>query len=82
MPSSSEHLQTARANYAQQVAELSDPAARKVSYSIDGRSVSWTDYQRFLLDQIRAIDAQLANDDPGEIITASVDPFVWRGPYR
>ena len=70
MASVAENLQTARENYAQQLADLSNPDARKVTYSIGGRSVSWTEYQRFLLEMIRDIDGQVASSDPVDVITA------------
>lgn len=65
MATDQENLRTARSNYAASLAELSNPAKRKLNYSIGGRSISWTDYQRFLLDSIKAIDEQLAMDDGG-----------------
>lgn len=68
-------LKTARANYVEQLLELSDPDRRKLSYSIGGRSISWTDYQRYLLDAIKGIDETLrmsGHDGPecGYIVTA------------
>ena len=77
MPSDAEYLVTARSNYCRSLAELSDPLARKVSYSIGGRSMSWTEYQRFLLDGIKAIDEQIAYAAIGigsdEVISVMVD---------
>lgn len=70
MPTEAENLATALANYSQQLAELSDPTRRKVSYSIGGRSVQWTEYQRFLLEQMTAIRQQQGQADPGEVVTA------------
>jgi hypothetical protein len=65
MPSDADYLRQARSNYCQSLAELSDPAARKVTYSIGGRSVPWTEYQSFLLNSIKAIDDQLALESGG-----------------
>lgn len=70
MPDVSANLDLALANYSQQLAELSDPTRRKVSYSIGGRSVQWTEYQRFILEQMTAIRQQQAMADPGEVVTA------------
>jgi hypothetical protein len=68
MPSVADHLRTAQANYAQQLAELSDPAKRKVSYSVGGRSISWTEYQTTLLNLIKDLDKQIATAEtaPGD----------------
>lgn len=68
-------LQTARANYVQQLTDLSDPDKRKLSYSIGGRSISWTEYQRYLMDAIKGVDELLrmsGHDGPecGYIVTA------------
>ncbi len=60
-----EHLQTARDNYAQQLAELSDPAKRRPSYTIAGRSVQWQQYQEFLLKQIKELDKSIAEESGG-----------------
>ena len=70
MPTTAEHLATARANYAQQLAELSDPAKRKPSYSIGGRSVDWVRYQEFLLSMMEKLDSQIAAEDSALTITA------------
>jgi len=37
-------------------------ASPKPSYSIDGRSYSWVEYQKFLLEQMAAIDKQTASE--------------------
>lgn len=70
----SESLQVARDNYAAQLVALSDPSKRKVSYSIGNRSVSWTEYQRFLLDTLKELGVQLAEvsgaDGEAELVTA------------
>ena len=68
MPTVAEHLTTARLNYSQQLAELSDPLKRKVSYSVGGRSVSWTEYQTTLLNLIKELDKQIATAEtaPGD----------------
>lgn len=69
-----ERLTAARDNYAQQLLDLSNPARRKVSYSIGNRSVSWTEYQTFLKDEIKDIEAHLsaisAADGSGYVVSA------------
>lgn len=47
--------------------EITNPATRKISYSIDGQSVSWTEYQRLLMDQLKTINEQLQASAPFEI---------------
>lgn len=66
----------ARDNYAAQLVELSDPARRKVSYSIGNRSVSWTEYQRFLLDSMDALQTRLnaMSDDDGSAALVTAVP--------
>lgn len=60
-----ESLATARDNFAAKLAEISvDP---KPSYSIDGQSVSWTEYYRFLSEQVDKLNAQIAAGEPFEI---------------
>lgn len=68
MPTDAENLTTVRSNYIQQLVELSDPAKRKVSYSVGGRSISWTEYQTSLLNLIKELDKQIATADtaPGD----------------
>ena len=69
-----ESLTQARDNYAAQLVELSDPARRKVSYSIGNRSVSWTEYQTFLLSTLKDLEAQLtaagAGDPDATVVSA------------
>lgn len=71
-----ERLRTARSNYVRQLEELSDPNSRKPSYSLAGRSVSWGEYHKLLVEMIRETDALLiaAGDDGpegGYILTAA-----------
>jgi hypothetical protein len=48
-----ENLATAKANYAAKLAEISaDP---KPTYSVNGRSISWGEYHKMLLDMISSI---------------------------
>jgi hypothetical protein len=68
VPTDAENLAQTRTNYITTLAAIS--ANPKPTYSVAGRSFSWTEYQKFLLDMVKSIDAQLLGDDPGELITA------------
>lgn len=67
MPTTAENLATAYANYATILAEISENP--KPTYSIDGQSVSWTEYQRFLLEQMAAIRMEQTGTDHFEYVT-------------
>lgn len=60
-------LVQARENYADQLVALSNPEKRKVSYTVDGRSMTWTEYQKFLMDSIDQLDKAIAQRQAGEI---------------
>ena len=45
-------LTTSRDNYAAKLAAISGLDEEKPSYSIDGRSISWTEYQAFLTENL------------------------------
>jgi hypothetical protein len=81
MPSDGDYLRLARSNFCQSLAELSNPAARKVTYSVGGRSLSWTEYQRFLLDSIKAVDEQLAMDIAGSPLAEVISVVGDAGPF-
>ena len=51
-------LQTIKANYLARLSEAS--ASPKLTYSIDGQSFSWTEYQQFLFDSLTKVDQQIA----------------------
>ncbi len=59
MASDIDNLKSLRSNYIQQLLDLSTSANRKLSYSIDGQSVSWTEYQKFLTEQLALVNAQI-----------------------
>lgn len=44
-------------------------ASPKPSYNVDGQSVSWNEYHRMLVEQIKSIDEILGADEPFEIHT-------------
>lgn len=52
-------LTTARENYAARLAAISALTEDKPSYSVDGRSISWTEYQAFLVDKIEHLTKQI-----------------------
>lgn len=58
-------LTTARDNFASKLAEIS--ANPKASYSIDGQSVSRVEYYRFLADQVKSLNEQIAAGQPFDI---------------
>lgn len=60
-----ENLKTARDNFASELA--TESASPKPSYSIDGQSVSWVEYYRFLREQITALDMAIAKGEPYQI---------------
>lgn len=62
------NLATARSSYVSQLVSLA--ANPKPSYSVNGQSFSWTEYQRFLTEQVKAIDDLIsANEDPFEEVS-------------
>jgi hypothetical protein len=67
MPTSAENLQTAYDNYATILAEISE--SPKPTYSLDGQSFSWTEYQRFLLEQMKAIRDEMNTNEHVEEIS-------------
>ena len=69
-------LRSARANYSRQLKELSDPAKRKPRSSVAGRSVSWGEYHKLLLEMVLSLNRVLADEgddqpDGGYILTAA-----------
>lgn len=58
-----ENLITARDNFAANLASIS--ASHKPTYSINGQSISWVDYMRFLQEQIALLDDAIARQDGG-----------------
>ncbi len=62
-----ERLETARDNFAAILVEISTNP--KPSYTVNGQTFSWVEYQRFLLDAIKNLNDQIvALSDPYEII--------------
>lgn len=46
-------------------------AEMKPSYQLDGQSVQWGVYHRYLTDMVKWCDQQLTSEDPFEIHTQS-----------
>lgn len=67
MPSDAENLATIKSRILADLAQLSDPTARKPTYSVDGMSVSWTEYRRLLLEQLKDVNALIQAETPYEI---------------
>ena len=67
MATIAENLATAKANFAQQLADIS--ANPKPSYSVDGRSYQWGEYLKFLTDSMNAIDISIQSEEgPDEVV--------------
>ena len=67
MATAAENLQTAYDNFAAKLAEISE--SPKPSYSIDGQSVSWVEYYKFLMEQMKSIREELSSNDPVEEVS-------------
>ena len=66
-----ENLTTARDNYASQLASIS--AKPKPNYSLDGQSVSWAEYQAFLMDKIEKLNELIQQEGgPFELQTRAL----------
>lgn len=50
-------LETVQQNILTQLAEIT--ANPKVSYSVDGQSVSWSEYNRLLWDMLNSVNQQI-----------------------
>lgn len=64
MPTNLELLETSKTQLITQIANVT--LNTKISYSIDGQSVSWTDYLRMLTDQVAKIN-QLIQIEGGAV---------------
>jgi hypothetical protein len=63
-------LTTARNNFASKLAEVS--ASPKPTYNIDGQSVSWTEYYRFLSEQVERLNKQINDGEPFEEVSMGI----------
>ena len=68
-----ENLQTAYANYAAKLAEISGEENAKLKYTVGDRSVDWTEYQMFLIKSMK---------DLTQAMTTAGGPFIVRGYTR
>lgn len=66
MPTPVQNIQTAYENFASKLAEAS--VNPKPTYSIDGISVSWTEYLRFLKEGVQGAAELLALLNTGESV--------------
>ncbi len=67
MPTNAEYLAIAKANFAQQLAELS--VRPKPNYTVDGKQYSFQDYLKFLMDSMNAIDVAIQSEEgPAEVV--------------
>ena len=69
MATNAENLAAIKANILAQLATLSDASTRKLSYSIDGQSVSWTEYQDMLFRQLDTVNKQLQAARPFVVVS-------------
>lgn len=54
-------LTTARNNY---IAQLKDISVNpKPTYTVDGQTFKWTEYQKFLTEQIKTLEGLIASED-------------------
>ena len=61
-------LRSARSNAIATLDEIL--ASPKPSYSVHGHTFSWTEYQRFLGDQIENLSKRIAQEFPFELVTS------------
>lgn len=61
MATITENLATAKANLAANLAAIT--ANPKPSYSVDGKSYSWTEYMTALLAAMKSIDEQVVDEE-------------------
>lgn len=63
-------LEQARDNYAAQLEQISK--APKPTYSVEGRSYSWTEYQQFLIEKLRELKKDIDDEQDGDDIVEEV----------
>jgi hypothetical protein len=67
MSSDGDFWRQVKANHQEEYLRISNPANSLLSYSIDGESMSWTEYKQYLLNVIKDADARLAVAEPFEL---------------
>ena len=71
MPSYAENLVIIRDNVAARLAEIT--ASPKPSYSVEGQSFSWTEYQSMLFKQLESANTAIAAaEGPFEIMSEGI----------
>lgn len=71
-----EQLRATRTAYVQQLYDLR--TKKKPTYSVAGRSFSWVEYRKFLMESIKEIDellaiAGLADSSPPDVIITAIE---------
>ncbi len=72
MTDSLEQLKTIRSQTMARIAEIT--AEPKPSYSIDGQSVSWSDYLKTLRETVSWCDRMMNVENPGGVISRGYCP--------
>jgi len=66
-------LETAKTQMASTLASIT--ASPKPTYTVDGRSFSWTEYQKFLIESIKNLTALIEAEDE-DFIQAETQAFT------
>lgn len=69
MPSDADQLYAIRAAILADLVELSNPLQRRVDYSIDGQSVSWSAYRTARMADLKSINELIGMIDPYVIVS-------------
>lgn len=56
-----------KANHQAEYLLISTPGSKLQNYSVDGETMNWTDYKKFLLASIADCDAKIAAAEPFEL---------------
>jgi len=67
MATNLENLETIKSNLLTALASIT--ASPKPTYSIDGQSVSWGDYYRSLMDQVKAVNELINMESPYIVVS-------------
>lgn len=44
-------------------------AGPKLTYKVDGQTMNWTEYMKYLSDEIAKLDLQIAADEPAYVVS-------------
>ncbi len=67
MSTSGDFWRQVLAQHQEEYLRISNPASSLLSYSIDGESMNWTEYKKYLLDQIKEAEQRIAVSEPFEL---------------